>query len=366
MIWKIINKVVRRNFFILICFFFATALFSLTLERNIPLKNISFNRVGKVLSKKELEKYPFSTFAFRWNDKDAKTLKWRPQGITKIKFGKDKEYLAVSWYGRKKMHYENRGVRISFVDITNKNFIKYRHVLLVDKEYNTYNKMHGGGIVYINNTLHVADSRHGKKEIHVFSLDNIKIVPKKLRKHFFGYKYILQEKYTYSVPIKPSFMSFDFSTKKILIGSFHRCKTDGREAFSCILDKNNRLSWYTLADINHKIEYSFPYFSEMQGAVSVKGISSFKDTFLLVASSYGKNRSKLHIVNIPSAGPYNNGKGMYNYRVVKFPPGLEDMCVTHDSKELWLLTEFGPYDYNKANNRVVFSVSLNDLLKSLY
>lgn len=328
---------------------------------NIPLENLSLNRNATVLSQKDRKLYKPSYFAFKWDAKDNKTLKWRPQGITGITL-KNKEYLAVSWYGRKEAGFENRGVRVSFVNLTNKKSLKYRHVLLVDKKFQTFVGMHAGGLVCIDNKLHVPDTRNGKKIVHVFSINDIRKVSKKEKEKFFNYKYILQEESSYNVPIKPSFMSYDFHKNKVLLGSFHKCLSKHSDSLECVLDKRNRLSWYSIEKVNKKSKYSFPYFSEMQGAASCKDPYSKKDDLLFTTSSYGsRNKSHLHIVNISSKDSYRDGRGMTNYRVVEYPAGLEDMHITKNSDTLWLLTEFGPKEGRK-NNRVVFAIKVKDLL----
>ena len=57
-------------------------------------------------------------------------------------------------------------MRVSFVDVTNMNSIKYRHVLLVDETYNKFDSMHAGGLVYRKDKIYVPDTRIGMKKIH--------------------------------------------------------------------------------------------------------------------------------------------------------------------------------------------------------
>ena len=233
--------------------------------------------------------------------------------------------------------------------------------MLVDKNYKTFKGMHAGGLVYINGKLHVPDTRKGKKVIYVFSLDKIKKIPKNKKSLFYNYKYVLQEERSYKVSIKPSFMSYDYDKNKVLIGEFNKCSNKHTDSLKCTLNKNNRLSWYTIGKENKKLASCAPYFSEMQGAVSFKDPVSSQH-FLFTTSSYGiKNESHLHITNISSAECYTDGSGMTNYRELSYPPGLEDMHVSKDSKNVWMLTEFGPNEGSK-NNRVVFTVKTEKLV----
>ena len=47
----------------------------------VPLDELNFNRVGNLMSNQELDEVPYSQFGFTWQDDDASTLKWRPQGV---------------------------------------------------------------------------------------------------------------------------------------------------------------------------------------------------------------------------------------------------------------------------------------------
>ena len=96
----------------------------------VSLPNLSLNREAFSLSSELLAPFHNASFGFSWNDEDASTLKWRPQGITATVV-EEREFVLVSWYGRSEEDYANRGVRISCVDITSASNILYRHVLLI-------------------------------------------------------------------------------------------------------------------------------------------------------------------------------------------------------------------------------------------
>eukprot|EP00985_Skeletonema_marinoi_P003538 scaffold1521_cov73-Skeletonema_marinoi.AAC.1 len=53
---------------------------------------------------------------FLWNDEDAYTSKWRPQGVTTMHTQNGFRFALVSWYGRADEGYADRGGRVSFVD----------------------------------------------------------------------------------------------------------------------------------------------------------------------------------------------------------------------------------------------------------
>ena len=154
-----------------------------------------------------------ATGGFLWQDDDAKTTKWRPQGVTTMsKSGR--RFVLVSWYGRKEEGYANRGARISFVDVTAMHSIaakySYRHVLLVDEHFCTLPKIHAGGIEERNGLIYVADSRKGQQGIRVFDIEtNLFEVPESLQSEMFGYRYVLRSASFFHVPTKPSFIGFD-------------------------------------------------------------------------------------------------------------------------------------------------------------
>jgi hypothetical protein len=235
---------------------------------------------------------------------------------------------------------------------------------LVDKDYKTFKGMHAGGLVHVKNMLHVPDTRKGKNLVHIFSLNKIIEVPMEFRKFFFNYKYILKEEASYTLPIRPSFFSYNFKSKEILTGTFNKCRYKNKKDLSCLLDKKNCLMLYNPNKLKKTFKISFPYFSEMQGAAIIKDPNSQND-ILFISTSYGQFKSHLYIVNVNSKGCYTNGIGMFNYRVILYPPGLEDITITKNVKRLWMLTEFSSYKVNKNFNRVVFSIKISHFCKLL-
>ena len=298
------------------------------LYQKVSLKELELNRTAKKLTFSQKKEFPNAHTGFIWNSGDNNTNKWRPQGIAGI-VANDKKFLAVSWYGRKEAHYSNRGVRVSFVDVTNMNSIKYRHVLLVDEAYNTFHGMHAGGLVYRKGKLHVPDTRIGMKKIHVFSIDSIKAVPEDDREFFYNYAYILERNSSYDVSITPSFMSYDWSRDQFVIGTFNE-------------NQAKSLQWYTAPYKEKKT--GGPFYKKMQGAASENGN-------LWIACSYGrKNKSQLYY------GNYTPGDipDLSRFKELHYPPGLENIHISLTSDNIWMLTEFGPHE-GSSNNRIVFA-----------
>ena len=322
----------------------------------VSLQAVDLDRQATTLTRVERGKYPGAHFAFRWNDDDNKTRKWRPQGISGI-VADEHQFIAVTWYARP--GYKKRGARISLVDVSDPNSVRYRNILLVDEEGNTFKGMHAGGLVYRHGDFHVPDSRDKRGRIHVFPASGIKVVPVADRDKFFGYAYILESASSYEVPIKPSFLSFDWEQDKFLVGSFEKCSKKHRDTADCLMRSDNRLAWYTLGDVDENSPSCAPFFGEMQGAAS--GLTSRGHT-LWVASSYGRcNDSHLHIANFSPGHCNSPDREISNLRVLTYPPGLEDLHLSQTSEDLWMLTEFGPHEGQK-NNRVVFAVQRRELL----
>jgi hypothetical protein len=335
----------------------------------VPLDEVSLNRVGNMMSEGELDSVPHSKFGFTWEDGDASTLKWRPQGLTTTVSTSNKEFVAVSWYGRSEADYSDRGARISFVNIqdsleSNSSSVKYRHVLLVDENYNTFPGMHAGGLACAGDKyIHVPDSRSGTKKVYTFSTSNIQYIPSSDRDAFYDYAYVMPRVGSYDVPITPSFMSYDSSRSKFLVGTFYQCSSYHEDTSECLVDSNDTFTWYSAGAASSTTPTCQPFFSEMQGAVS----STVDGKFLVwCSSSYGSGHdSHLHIATLLNDQCNASSSVSKQYRTVTYPPGLEDLHRSVSSSRyvdyLWGLTEFGSND-GTGNTRRVFSMDLGELM----
>ncbi|KAL9188068.1 LOW QUALITY PROTEIN: hypothetical protein ACHAXT_006446 [Thalassiosira profunda] len=306
---------------------------------------------------------------FYWDDEDAKTTRWRPQGVTTYR-SPNTRFVLVSWYGRKDEGYADRGGRISVVD--NMQYFPapgyhYGHFLLVDE--NVLHTPRDTRIEQVNGTLYVADSRKGQQSILEFDLANgVYEVPEERRNSLFGYQYVLRQSSSFPSPTKPSFMSYDVDRRKFLVGTYARCgrkvgtHVDSEECFN---QPKNRLAWFGKDGIgsnasNASATDSLWAFSEMQGAASSR---VGNDTFLWIVSSYGPVAgSHLHVVKATAYSgdcPGIDGAALDKVTTFQFAPGLEDLHVERDvffdyDQFLWMLTEFG--------ERMVFMTLLDRLL----
>ncbi|WP_338930476.1 hypothetical protein WEB32_00975 [Streptomyces netropsis] len=139
---------------------------------------------------------------------DGKTAQWYPQGISTSVDGYGgtvggRKVVAVSWYGYE--NYENRGARISFIDVTgDPKRPRYEHVLLVEpsqlhgSDTATFNPviMHAGGVAWVGNFLYVANlpgrlAPFKQGGVSAFDLTRMVKVEGADKRKAFGYDYIL-------------------------------------------------------------------------------------------------------------------------------------------------------------------------------
>jgi hypothetical protein len=267
----------------------------------------------------------------RWERVYLCELVWKNRG---------RKYAASS---KDDIDYRKRGARISIVELSS---LKYRHILLVDKDKKTYfdkdadtskdvhtGVMHAGGIAVLNGKLHVADSRSKPGVIRVFDFNKIKELPEAEAIH--DYRFILMEEYNYKSPIKPSFIAYDKDLGKILIGTFaeepsssnpnlmawYKAPENEKEAteFNSAIDK---ISVYRLPDKYKKI----------QGMAASKADNG--KTILWLSTSFGAdNRSNFYemFIDINASTPKSPEIiSVSKSDSKKYPPGLEDAYLSED------------------------------------
>lgn len=131
--------------------------------------------------------------------------------------------------------------RVCFVDVSDLSApIQYRHVLLVDENYCTFEDMHAWGLDVSpqDGMLHVSDSHSGAKKIHTF---DVNFVPQEDREKFYTDVYILVRVASYDVPITHSFLSYDWG---VLVATFFQCMWTQRIAYlSVIIVLRGTLRW---------------------------------------------------------------------------------------------------------------------------
>lgn len=104
---------------------------------------------------------------YKWSRRDGRDRLWWPQGVD-IR----DDVVAVSWYAKPRGGREV-ATRLSFLDLRNPRHPRYHHVLLVEAAADgslSPVAVHAGGLAWIGNGIHVADTFGG---LRVFRVDDI-------------------------------------------------------------------------------------------------------------------------------------------------------------------------------------------------
>lgn len=163
-------------------------------------------------------------YGFAWDRHDVEDDEWWPQGITTTADAANTDDLAgrrvvvVGWYAKKLEGRPSRGTRVTFVDVTDPDTPRYRHVLLTQPVRDdagtarlTPVRVHAGGIIWYGRSLLVADTHGG---VRTFGLDDVLRVEADGDRH----EYVLPQRTSYRsvpgdgvAPFRFSFVSLDRS-----------------------------------------------------------------------------------------------------------------------------------------------------------
>ncbi|KAI8139341.1 hypothetical protein BJV82DRAFT_646131 [Fennellomyces sp. T-0311] len=296
---------------------------------------------------------------FTWDKKtgynDQDTTKWYPQGITSSSDAYDKgtygdnNIILTSWYDHTvpSSDSSNKGVRISFIDMTNPSDIKYRNVLLV-VPYETSSgspsfhsvKIHAGGIMWYGNLLYVVDTANG---IRIFDLSHIYEVSigdgignvGSGRYEAANYKYVIPQwghYLAYSSTAKGfnfSFISLDRTTTpdSFVMGHYNSTGYNNR-VVRFDIDYNSRLPVHSSGTTATATEFYNVGLKSMQGATSVTKNGVQKYYF---SCSRGENTNGHLYTWIP-------GQDVVEHTGV-LSKGPEDLAYRQQNDELWTLGE---------------------------
>jgi hypothetical protein len=159
-----------------------------------------------------------ATYGFRWDEADFNDGEWWPQGITTSADASDtddingRNVVVVAWYA-KRIKGLTKGVRLSFVDVTDESAPRYRHVMLVEPRRHPLTwrvsmrpvPVHAGGIVWYGSSILVADTRGG---FRTFQVDDILRVD---GDGWRGQRYVLPQRTSYKAVNDRGFSPFRFS-----------------------------------------------------------------------------------------------------------------------------------------------------------
>ncbi len=278
-----------------------------------------------------------------WEDRDARTTRWWPQGITTSAdaYGPDpqsgtfegRSLVVASWYGHGALGWLFLGSRISVIDGADSDDPRYRHVLLVEprRRLGLHRlrpvRVHAGGIVWYGDHLFVAGSSRG---VRVFRLDDVVRVRNRWRTR--GYRYVLPQLTTYAAdtddgvkPMTYSFMSLDRAGEvdHLVAGEYGRSAGSHRMV-RYELDRETHLLRTGESEPAVPVEVHDGVAPRMQGAVLVDG------TWVITASSGEGNPGDLWIGR---PGALKRRRGV-------LPTGPEDITWWPQHGELWTLTEW--------------------------
>lgn len=285
-----------------------------------------------------------ATWGFRWDEEDSRSRRWWPQGISSSAdagaagtpggSSSSEEYagrrLLVTTSYSKKLDGLNKGCRITVVDLTDEQSIRYRHVLLAvigrdDRGGPELRPLHAhaGGLVWRGDHLHVAATRKG---LHTFNVDDVVRVPAQVG---LGHRYVLPVRCSWTGrsaegtdPIAHSFLSVGYGSAAgtMLVGEYGR-STMTRRMLTYPLDESG-LPMAQDGTVTPTMLPDGP--ARMQGAVSVDG------RLHVVTSNGRRGRGSLWI----------GAPGALQRLGKVLPPGPEDITYWPSRDELWVPTEY--------------------------
>ncbi len=270
--------------------------------------------------------------------------------------------LVTSSYSRRVDDF-SMGSRLTFVDVTDPDAIRYRHVLLVEPflrddgavDVRTV-PVHAGGIVWHGDYLHVAGTARGFSSFH---LDDIVRAPvgdaSRLRIRddspatvdTFGHRYVLPVRFTYDAGtaagvrrMRYSFASLDRSTTPhaIVVGEYGRGRYPTRLARYPVDPVTSLL--HADEGASHPTLLSYGGVPRMQGAAVVEG------TWFVTTSDGPLRRGSVWV----------GEPGKLHERRRVLPVGPEDIAYWPQRDELWSVSEY-------PGARYVFAMSRTRLLQ---
>ncbi|NUR06762.1 MAG: hypothetical protein HOQ22_00245 [Nocardioidaceae bacterium] len=280
-----------------------------------------------------------ATWGFRWDEDDQRSEQWWPQGITTSADAGDPEdfegrtVLVTSAYA-KPVKGVAQGSRLTFVDLTDQDRVRYRHVLLVEPYIDGAGAvavrpvlLHAGGIVWHGDHVHVAGTARGFSS---FRLDDV-VAVRRSHHRVFGYRYVLPVRFTYDAHagagrerLRYSFASVDRSTTPhaLVAGEY------GRGTATTRLVRYDIDPATSLLHADHDGR-SHPRLLD-QGIRGMQGATVVRGTWY-VTTSRGRFRTGSVWVGRP---------GHLTEHAHTLPVGPEDIAYWPSRDELWSLSEY--------------------------
>jgi hypothetical protein len=273
--------------------------------------------------------------AFGWDRGDAHTHAWTPQGITTSAEAEvsgeshGREVVAVSWYLRTRAG-PDRGVRVTFIDVTRRDRPRYRHVLLVAPAHEAGRlatrpvPVHAGGLVWYEGLLYVASTYHGLRVFDVADLTRVDPA-----RHD-GHAYVLPQRWAYEPVDHPagrmrySFVSLDRTSTphSLVVGEYGRGVPTQVVRFDLDPTDHRPRAEGGQVEPSHAFGLDLP---SMQGIASVDGR-------YFVTASHGRHRRGDLWVGDPEHGFRRHARAL--------PVGPEDLAYAPSDGWLWTLSEW--------------------------
>ncbi|WAS92624.1 hypothetical protein [Nannocystis punicea] len=291
---------------------------------------------------------------FRWNDGDGAVTYWYPQGITGSSDARadhkvgGRRVLLVSWYhniDREPTDPPARGVRLSLVDITDLDDVRYRHLLLVtptgdgpDVNFEAANTkagdaLHAGGITWVGDRLYVASTSAGFRVYDMSRIfettasddeNAIGIAGGQVQAH--GYRYAVPEIGRYnltadSCPLRFSAVSLDRSADPpVLVTAEYQTDLTGRIA-----------RWPIDLDSTRLVENGGTVFARdaaIAGQTRIQGAVTYDGVYYMSCSSQTSQWGRLYR-NLPDS----------TSEITAWPDGPEDLYIERDLELIWTAAE---------------------------
>lgn len=267
---------------------------------------------------------------FRWDDRDVRTPRWYPQGITAAP---DRDgVLLTSWYGRGLWGRFVLGSRISVVSLGDQ-APRYAHVRLVEERRVAGVRrlrrvpVHAGGLAWYGDHLFVAASSGGLRVFRTADVER-----RRTRWRGRGTRYVLPQAGAYAArtdvdgtPVTYSFLSLARidGQDQLVAGEYGRKGTGRHRLLRFGLDPATGLLATGPGGSADPVEVGEGV-PRMQGATVVDG------TWFVTASAGEGNPGDLWV---------GRPGDLVRHRGV-LPTGPEDITRGHGAGELWTLTEW--------------------------
>ena len=310
---------------------------------------------------------PAATWGFTWDIEDARSRRWWPQGITTSADQGDpgrvdgREVVVTSAYSRT-VDDLTKGSRLSFVDVTERGTLRYRHVLLVEAYVRGDGrvdvrpvKVHAGGIVWHGAYLHVAGTARGISTVRLDDIIRVPAIGDRSRLGVrddggidsFGYRYLLPVRFTYDARaadgherLRYSFLSLDRggTPPSLVAGEYGRG------------EMTTRLVRYELDPATSLLRAggdgtAYPLGLDPGGVPGMQGAAVVGGTYYVTTSNGRLGRGSLWVGRPGALRRFD--------RVL--PAGCEDLAYAPATDQLWCLTEYPWRRYVFAMDRARFA-----------